>query len=175
MAIVDSNQLFTDIGGDIDTSGYSAVGGLRATGALVFGFSANESGTNGSVSITQLDIELERPDGNSQLFTLGQDSITIADFNGGNSTVEAQLQLDLGFDFMQEYRSTSNRDLIISAQLSGNTGGQDRLFLSSAFIANPLVTPSFQPQSLVPLPASSWLFISSLAALICHKRRVKHA
>lgn len=150
-------------------------GGLSASCALVFGFSANESGNNGSVSITQLDIELERADGNSQFFTLGQDSITIADFNSGNITAEAQLQLDLGFDFMQEYTSTSNRDLIISAQLSGNTSGQDRLFLSSAFTANPLITPNFQQQSLAPLPASSWLFISSLAALICHKRRIKHA
>jgi hypothetical protein len=211
VTIVDGNQLFTDIGGDIDTSGYSAVGGfagdasnqgqvldllstrrssatntvsvadiydmlvqggLSSTGALVLGFSANESGNNNSVSITQLDIELERADGSSQFFTLGQDSITISDFNSGNSTAEAQLQLDLGFDFLQEYTSTSNRDLIIQAQLSGNTGGQDRLFLSSAFTANPLITPSFQQQSAVPLPASSWLFISALAGLVCHKRRI---
>lgn len=30
VAIVDGNQLFTDIGGDIDTSGYSAVGGFAS-------------------------------------------------------------------------------------------------------------------------------------------------
>lgn len=131
-------------------------GGVSSAESLVFGYSANQTGSNSSLTVNALSIGIEQSNGSTQSFLLGANTVTIIDFRLGNSLAEAQFQIDLGYDFLSVFDSDSNENITISASLTGNDNGADRIFLSSAFTAN-AYTPDPSP---VPVPAS-WVLYST--------------
>jgi len=145
--------------------------GLTSTSTLVFGFSANEKqvgGQDAAVTITQLDMSFGRSGQAASVFSLTPDNIIVVDFNGGNSLAEAQVQVNLDFDFMAEYSSASTELFQITASFSGNTNGSDRLFLSTGFTSSPLVPVE---SATVPLPGAMWLFVFAASGLVGTFRR----
>lgn len=144
-------------------------GGVKSANSLVLGFAVNESQQNPYITLRSLDIDIERNDGSKQRYSLGGYQLQVKDTNQGKNRAEARLQIDLGFDFFDEYDADSTRLMIIRAQLTDNNGGADRIFLSSRYTANAMSTP---PISGVPLPASLGLFAFSLGLIIWRKGKL---
>jgi hypothetical protein len=121
-----------------------ADGGVTAATSLVFGFGLNETGRLGSnyVTITDLDMSFERAGGGSSDFSLGSDSITVYNYTQGQSTAEARIQVDLGFDFMTEYSSLSTEEFEIFSSIGNTSDGFEIYFLSSAFTISPIPEPA---------------------------------
>ena len=139
--------------------------GITSTHSLVFGFSANERGKFNYVSFKHLQIDIERQDGSVQVFDLGGTKVKVKDQIAGKRSADALFQINLGFEFMQEYAKSSTRMMVIRAQLQDNTGRADRLFLSGQYTAHPLV----DPPAIVPVPASLGFFSSALVLMLWRK------
>lgn len=151
---------------------YLSSAGVTSTPGLVFGYSANQKNNSPVVSITALSFSFQREDGSVDEYALADNQLQLFDFNSGSSLAEAEIQIDLGFDFMQEYAADSVADLTITASMSNNNNGPDRLFLSSAFTGSPLTTyqTSLTTVSEVPLPASFLLFCSGILPCLCLRK-----
>ncbi len=130
--------------------------GITSTNILVFGFATNESGGNNSpVSITQLDMTFQRP--SAADFTVSLDAgmdntIVVDDFQSGISNAEAKIEVEVPFDFMAEYSTTSTEQFTISATLVDESGGFELFFLDAGFTIEAIPEPSaFLTMALVSL------------------------
>lgn len=131
-------------------------GGITSANKLVFGFGLNESGQTGNnyVNIDELNMTFNRASNSPETFSLGSGPITVFNYEQGQTTAEARIAVDLGFDFMQEYSTSSEELFTISSAISNTSDGFEIYFLSSGYTA-----------TVVPEPVSSTLFIVGAATL----------
>ncbi len=142
---------------------------VSASPGLVFGFSANERNNSPELTITSINLGFEKEDGSLVSFSLGDNQINISDFHSGNSHAEAQLQIDLGFDMMQEWSNTTSKKMSYSFNISNGSNGPEKFFISNVFTSAPPVN-YITSMSTIPLPAPAWLFGSALAGLLMARR-----
>lgn len=145
--------------------------GIISTSSLVFGVGINESGPAGTnpVTLTQLVMTFELPDGSTQAFDLSGDEVEIYNYNQGASTGEALVQVDFGnFDFMSQYDANSDEQFFIFAEFQNASGGFENIYLSGAASFAPPVEPTV---FIIPEPATMAL-VGLGALLIGHRRRV---
>jgi hypothetical protein len=109
-----------------------ASAGVVSATNLALGFGLNETGPVGSnsVTITDLQITLERPGGTLVQFSLLSDAVRVFNYNQGQSTAEARFELALGFDFMSEYTAVSTDLLSIQATIDNTSDGFEIFFVS---------------------------------------------
>lgn len=147
-------------------------GGILYTTQLVFGFGINESGSTGSnyVDIQDLFMSFDLPGGGISQFDMDSDennTVRVYNFKQGQTTAEALVQVNLGFDFMSAYNASSTESFYISSTINDVDDGFEIYFLSSAFTGNPPV-----PNPSVPIPGTLLLVGSSLFGLIGIKKKV---
>jgi hypothetical protein len=137
---------------------------LSSTNVLVFGLDIDETGSAGtnSLDINTLTMTFNNTPTGIKTYGLGSEAIRGTNYGPGNSEGEVLFQVDLGFDFLARYTSTSTDLLNFSVKLTDGDNGQDRFFLSSGFSANPPVPPV---TNAVPEPISILLLGSGLSAL----------
>lgn len=134
--------------------------GITSTNSLKFGFGVNETGASGtnSVDITGLTLTFERTGNPNKTFDLGSNTIEVFNFGSGQSTAEARIQVNLGFDFMAEYNSGSTEDFTIASTITGKSDGSELYFLSAGFTAVPEPSAVF----LVGLVAAATMSVCGL-------------
>ena len=141
---------------------WDELNGLGVTNAthLVFGFSANQTGGGSDITITSMAMTF----GGTGTFSIGSaDDVLVRDFVPGNSRAEALFTVDLGYDFMTTF-STSTADLLTVAMVFDNQNdGFERMFLMSGITAG---VP-------VPEPASLLLLGSGLAGILTSRRKFR--
>jgi len=130
----------------------------------VFGFSVNEKNNSPTIEINSINLEFEKEDGSLLSFSLGDNQIVIDDFHSGSSHAEAQLQIDLGFDILQEWTSATSKNMSYAFSMNNGTNGPEKFFVSNVFSTAPPVSylTNISP---VPLPAAAYLLLSGLVAL----------
>ena len=118
--------------------------GIVESYALVFGFGLNENNGSNYVNIQDLVMTLEVPNSSDQSYSLDSNednTVIVANTAQGANTAEAQVQVNLGFDFMTVYNASSTEEFYIQSTIDDTTDGFEIFFLSGAFTAYPPADP----------------------------------
>ena len=138
-----AGQLYDTLIADstIDTNG-DGTADIPIT-ALGFGFGINQNGSTSTnqINVEDLVIELTVPNSSPLTFRLDNgtgdpttgNTVEVLNYNQGQNTAEAKFAVDLGFDYMTTYNSSSTETFKLTSTLSNQDDGFEIYFLSSGF------------------------------------------
>ena len=111
--------------------------------SLAFGLGINQNGTTNTnqINVENLIIELFLPNSDTSTFSLDNgtgdpttgNTVSVINYNQGQNTAEAKFAIDLGFDYMTTYSSSSTEAFRLTSTLSNQDDGFENYFLSSGF------------------------------------------